>query len=78
LTLVVVICPKAPDDRSGTPLTRKPPVLLGLLNCAWLNELKNSARNCTTCRSVIRVVFNAEISQLNWPGPSRMPVPELP
>ncbi len=64
-TLVVVICPNAPDDRSGTELSKNPPVLFGLLNCAWLNALKNSARNCTVCRSVIRVDFNAEMSQLN-------------
>src|SRR5579863_2386876 len=72
LTLVVVICPKLPDERSGTL------PLLGLLNCGWLNVLKNSVRNCTRCRSVIRVLFNIEKSQLNCPGPWMMPTPEFP
>ena len=41
----------------------------GFVNCGWLKMLKNSARNCTICRSVTRVVFNSYMSQLNWPGP---------
>src|SRR6478736_8972795 len=69
-TLVDVICPKLPAAKFG----RAP----GLLNCGWLNALKNSARNWSVWFSRILVVFRIEISKLNCPGPLMMPVPELP
>jgi hypothetical protein len=43
-TLVEVIWPNDPDARSGR-LKMAPWPALGLVNCAWLNMLKNSARN---------------------------------
>ena len=64
LVLVAVICPNVlgvfPD-------------VAGLPNCGWLNRLKNSVRNCSARVSVSFVVLMRDASQLNWPGPSRMP-----
>src|SRR5262245_38902384 len=56
-------------------------VVAGLLNCGWLNALKNSVRNCRVAFSrkpPTVVVLLRAMSQLCWPGPSKTPKPELP
>src|SRR5258706_16364346 len=69
-TVVGVIGRKVPAAKFG----RAP----GVLNCGWLNALKNSARNWSVWFSRILVVFRIEISKLNCPAPFMMPVPEWP
>src|SRR5436309_1832485 len=55
-----------------------PKVVLGLLKCAWLKTLKNSARNSACRFSSMRKLLNAEKSQLFRPGPRTCPMPPLP
>ena len=60
------------------PLLKLP---LGLLNCVWLNKLKNSARNSSAIDSVMRVSFCSAKSVLKMPGPwknRRLDVPKRP
>src|ERR1700676_4023740 len=55
----LVICPKLPAEKSPT----------GLLNCAWLKTLKNSARKSSERRSVKCAVLLSDTSQFSRPGP---------
>src|SRR3954471_1813 len=70
-TAVDVIVPNAADET----------FVLGLLNCVWLNALKNSARNSTLplspsrCNGVRLIIAT---SVLFCPGPSTIPTPLLP
>ena len=62
---MLVICPKVDLDTSTTA---------GLLNCGWLNALKNSVRNVSVASSrkpPTLVALIKDISQLNWPGPKK-------
>src|SRR5215472_15420006 len=71
LTAVVMICPKNPSFT----------LVSGLLNCGWLNALKNSVRNSSVAssrRPPTLVVLARDISQLYCPGPSTSPKPPSP
>src|SRR5712691_7918291 len=75
----LVICQKLPAAKlltNGCGI--KPPPPAGFPNCAWLNRLKNSARNWRFAFSRILMFFITVASKLNWPGPSITPSPELP
>src|SRR5262245_59451756 len=50
----------------------------GRSNCAMLNRLKHSARNCSCLLSLIRNSLNTEKSKFTRPGPYKMFRPELP
>ena len=60
------------------PKFGSPAVVFGLLNCAWLKALKNSARSSNLDDSVRRTFFWIPISQLFVPGPCIIPLPEFP
>src|SRR5580700_1598677 len=53
-------------------------VVTGGENCGWLAMLKNSPRRRNDVFSVIRVIFWIDTSKFTWPGPSIIPMPELP
>jgi hypothetical protein len=53
-------------------------VLFGFENDGWLNELKNSVRNCSFARSVRTMFLNNERSKFTIPGPLKKLRPELP
>src|SRR5665213_213212 len=79
LTLVEPMVPEPWVKGCGRDAPNAVPALRPMeLNCGWLSKLKNSARNWRVFDSVIRVVFSTDMSKLNWPGPMRMPIPELP
>src|SRR5207245_10198765 len=42
--------------------------IAGFAKFGWFRKLKNSARNCTSARSVSRNIFTTEKSQLRYPG----------
>src|SRR5258708_10602132 len=53
----------------------------GLLNCVWVNTLKNSARKSNPMDSVMRVLLDKPKSVLLNPGPwknRRLAVPNVP
>src|SRR5579864_6781465 len=55
----LVMSPKLPAEKSPT----------GLLNCAWLKTLKNSARKSSDKRSVKCAVLLSDTSKFSRPGP---------
>ena len=59
---MLVICPKVGEFLS----IRFVGNVAGLLNCAWLKMLKNSARNCTFCRSLMGVFLISVKSQYDF------------
>ena len=53
-------------------------VLFGFENDGWLNELKNSVRNCSLARSVRTMFLNRDRSKFTKPGPVKIFRPVLP
>ena len=70
MTLIVPrLLPKnAGDDRLAE----------GFVNWGVLNRLKNSARNSTSCLSLMRNFRNTEKSKLKAAGPRSMSRPDVP
>jgi hypothetical protein len=65
---VVVIWPKFLEERSGTALSREPPLLLGLLKLGVVESVEELGAELDRVRSASRVVLKKEISPLNGWG----------
>src|SRR6266850_8034682 len=72
-TEVLLICPKVDEFRFRLVL-----VSLASAKLAWFSKLKNSVRNCKRQRSVMAKSLKIDPSMFHWPGPRRIPRPELP
>src|SRR5260370_18684835 len=72
-TDVLLICPKVDEFKFRLVL-----VSLASAKLAWFSRLKNSVRNCMRQRSVMARSLKIDPSTFHWPGPRRIPRPELP
>ena len=78
---MLLIVPKAPLPRIGTPAWVKVLLLsdvLGSLKLGWFKRLNASTRNCRYFRSVKLNFFSAEESIPKMPGPVSVLRPRFP